>query len=66
MPQLDLLQRQNANLENHIGLISDLDVIEPLHLFKNELLQVLINIINNAINALKENEVDEPNYHDLS
>ena len=44
----------------NICVVTDLDSIEPLYLYRNELLQVIINIINNAIDALEENEVKQP------
>lgn len=44
----------------NIRVVTDIDNIEPFNLYRNELLQVLINIINNAIDALEEHEVKEP------
>ena len=43
-----------------IKVITDLDMLQPIEIYPNELLQVLINIINNAVDALEESEVKEP------
>lgn len=42
----------------NIRVTTDLDSIDPVDIYRNELLQVLINIINNAIDALEEEKVD--------
>ena len=46
---------------NHIELITNLDEFEPIEyqLVMGELTQVLINIINNAKDALKDTNMDE-------
>ena len=43
-----------------IHVKTDLDSIEPIYLYRNELLQVLINIINNAVDALEESDLKKP------
>jgi len=44
----------------NINVITELDMLAPLDIYPNELLQVLINIINNAVDALIESEVEKP------
>lgn len=55
----EALELIEFRLQN-IHVKTDLDAIEPIHLYRNELLQVLINIINNAVDALEENNVEKP------
>ena len=55
----EALELIEFRLQN-IRVKTDLDPIEPIALYRNELLQVLINIINNAIDALQENDVEKP------
>jgi len=43
-----------------IEVITDLDTLVPVEVYPNELLQVLINIINNAIDAIDEHKVQKP------
>ena len=55
----EALELIEFRLQN-IRVKTDLDPIEPIALYRNELLQVLINIINNAIDALEENDIKRP------
>ena len=43
-----------------IEVITDLDALSPIEVYPNELLQVLINIINNAVDAIEEYKVRNP------
>ena len=43
-----------------INVITELDMLKPIEIYPNELLQVLINIINNAIDALATSKVEKP------
>jgi len=43
-----------------IEVITDLDALLPIEVYPNELLQVLINIINNAVDAIEEYNVTNP------
>lgn len=47
---------------NHIKLINKLDEYEPINItmVTGELSQVIINIVNNAKDAIKENEIENP------
>jgi len=44
----------------NIRVVTDLDSIAPIEIYRNELLQVLINIINNSIDALEEEKTEAP------
>jgi signal transduction histidine kinase len=47
-------------INNSIDISIDIDKEQKLHIYSNELLQVLLNIINNATDALVENKIESP------
>ncbi|WP_457743853.1 PAS domain S-box protein [Sulfurimonas sp.] len=62
---IDIIQRlqnltQKALEDNNIRFTVDNKLEVTLYTYPNQLIQVLINIINNAKDALNENEISEP------